>query len=319
MQLCAMRLYGRFLEQCTDLSPRITNYLTSQLALESTLIISALVREATYIEQRQAILTYLGFTRLSSVDRENLEIWLVEQIRQCGDLAGFTANVERKLLDDKKVLPPKQTLQRLIKRVYASAFQESYEKINQQLTEILQQQLDKTLEIETGTSTSFFSQLKDYPPSASIGTLKLYRQRYQQLKSIKIWHIDLRSFSPAFIQYTYGLKHYNAWQLARFPTIKRYSLLLIFLNESQKVLLDYLVALHDQYMTQVLREARNLYEKRHRDYRKRHKKALDSIIIPIDYLLGQRPDKAIYPLEVYQLIPEIECFIQICRIGKIIR
>jgi len=65
-------------------------------------------------------------------------------------------------------------------------------------------------------------------------------------------------------------------------------------------------------MTQVLREARNLYEKR-------HKKALDSIVIPIDYLLGQRPDKAIYPLEIYQLIPEIECFIQICRIGKIVR
>jgi len=55
VQLCVMRLYGRFLEHCTDLSPHIINYLTSQLALEPTLNISAPAPEATYIEQRQAV------------------------------------------------------------------------------------------------------------------------------------------------------------------------------------------------------------------------------------------------------------------------
>jgi TnpA family transposase len=307
IQLCAMRLYGRFLEDCTDLSPRIINYLASQLALEPTLNITAPAREATYIEHRQAILNYLGFSRLSLVDRENLEVLLIEQAQQYMDLAEFTASVERKLLNDKKILPPKQTLQRIIKSAYATAFQENYEKISEQLTGVLKQQLDKTLEIETGASTSFFNQLKDYPPSASIGTLKLYLRRYQQLRSIEIWHIDLLSFPPAFIQHIYGLaKHYTTWELARFATAKRYSLLLIFLYESQKVLLDHLVALHDQYMTEVLRETKNLYEKRHRAYRKRHKKALDSIVIPVDYLLEQSSNKAIYLKEIYQLIPEKE-------------
>lgn len=307
VQLCAIRLYGRFLEHCTDLSPRIVSYITSQLALEPTLSITVPAREATYIEQRQAILNYLGFSRLSVTEREDLEVWLMEQALQHSELAEFTTSVERKLLDDKKVIPPKQTLQRLIKSVYAAAFQEQYENINQQLTEALKQQLDKILEIEASTSTSFFNQLKDYPPSASVRTLKLYIQRYHQLRNIEIWHIDLLSFPPAFIQYTYGLaKHYNAWQLARFPVAKRYSLLIIFLHESQKILLDYLVALHDQYMVRILREAKHLYEKRCRDCRKQHKKALDSIVILIDYLLKQSPDKAIYPKEIYQLIPEKE-------------
>lgn len=307
IQLCSMRLYGRFLEHATDLSPRIINYITSQLALDPTLTITEPAREATYIEQRQAILTYLGFSRLSPKDRENLEIWLTEQAEKYSELSEFIANVERKLLADKKVLPPRQALHRLIKSVYIAAFQKNYEKLNQQLTESLKQQLDKILEIEIGVSTSFFNQLKDYPPSANIGTLKLYLQRYQQLRNIEIWSIDLLRFPSAFIQYNYELaRHYNAWQLARFPTAKRYSLLLVFLQESQKVLLDYLVALHDQYMTEVLREAKNLYESRHRDYRKRHKKALDSIIIPIDYLLEQSPEKAIYLKEIYQLISEKE-------------
>lgn len=307
VQLCAMRLYGRLLEHCTDLSPRIINYLASQLELTPTLRIVIPEREATYLDQRQAILTYLGFSRLTQTDRENLEAWLIAQAAQCRELTDFLARVERKLLDDKKVLPPRKTLQRWIKSVYVAAFQESYEKISQQLTETLKQQLDKTLDIETCASTSFFNQLKDYPPSASIGTLKLYLQRYQQLRGIEIWHINLVDFHPTFIQYTYALaKHYNAWQLGRFPTAKRYSLLVVFLHESQKVLLDYLVALHDQYMAEILREAKHLYEKRHRDYRKRHKKALDSIIIPIDYLLGRSPDKAIYLKDIYQLIPEKE-------------
>jgi len=37
----------------------------------------------------------------------------------------------------KKVLPPKQALQGLIKSVYVAAFHENYEKINQKSTEVL--------------------------------------------------------------------------------------------------------------------------------------------------------------------------------------
>jgi hypothetical protein len=47
IQLCAVRLYGRFLNGLHDLSPRIVNYLNHQLDLPPSLAILAPEREAT--------------------------------------------------------------------------------------------------------------------------------------------------------------------------------------------------------------------------------------------------------------------------------
>lgn len=60
IQLCAVRLYGRFLLEVNDLSPRIVSYLNSQLELPPSLTINTPDRDATFSEQRKNILTYLG-------------------------------------------------------------------------------------------------------------------------------------------------------------------------------------------------------------------------------------------------------------------
>ena len=48
IQLCAVRLYGRFLTPVHDVSPRIANYLGSQLDLPPSLQVHVPEREATY-------------------------------------------------------------------------------------------------------------------------------------------------------------------------------------------------------------------------------------------------------------------------------
>jgi hypothetical protein len=63
IQLCAVRLYGRFLVEVNDLSSRIVSYLNNQLELPSSLTINAPDLDATFSEQRKNILTYLGFSK----------------------------------------------------------------------------------------------------------------------------------------------------------------------------------------------------------------------------------------------------------------
>ena len=63
VQLCAIRLYGRFLSEANDLSPRIINYLNGQLGLPPSLVVKVPNREATYIKHRRNILSYLGFRK----------------------------------------------------------------------------------------------------------------------------------------------------------------------------------------------------------------------------------------------------------------
>ena len=59
IQICSVRLYGRFLNQVHDLCPHIVNYLGQQLALPPSLAISVPERKATYTEHRQNILKHL--------------------------------------------------------------------------------------------------------------------------------------------------------------------------------------------------------------------------------------------------------------------
>ena len=76
IQLCAVRLYGRFLGEVNDLSPQIVNYLSSQLELPPSLTITVPDRDATFSEQRKNILGYLGFSKYDDGVQANLQEWL---------------------------------------------------------------------------------------------------------------------------------------------------------------------------------------------------------------------------------------------------
>jgi len=72
IQLCAVRLYGRFLKDISHLSPRILNYLNKQLDLPPSLAIEVPDREATLSRQRKDILNHLGFKKYGKEAEERL-------------------------------------------------------------------------------------------------------------------------------------------------------------------------------------------------------------------------------------------------------
>ena len=64
IQICSVRLYGRFLNQAHDLSPHIINYLGQQLDLPPSLAIEVPEGKATFTKYRQSILRHLGFEKI---------------------------------------------------------------------------------------------------------------------------------------------------------------------------------------------------------------------------------------------------------------
>ena len=52
IQLCAVRLYGRFCSQVHDLSPHVVHYLGRQLDLPPSLALAVPDRKATYTDLR---------------------------------------------------------------------------------------------------------------------------------------------------------------------------------------------------------------------------------------------------------------------------
>jgi TnpA family transposase len=307
IQLCAVRLYGRFLNAVNDLSPRILSYLTAQLDLPPSLTVRIPGRRATVADYQNHILTHLGFQRFSDPFQQQLESWLEEQAKQGALPNDLFQQAESYLLSHRILMPGASVLERLIIHICSDVNKQLFESIYQHLSPDLREAIDQLLTVSEGERRSIFSQLKAYPPEAKISSLRTYLQRYQALMATGIDDIAPQLAEPAFQDYLFRLtKKYSAKEMKRFHEHKQYAMMICFLLESRRNLLDHLVEMHDQYVTKIVRESKNIYEKKHRSLRKRQKRAVDVVLQATDLLLTWPEGEPLLMSNIWQQVNETE-------------
>jgi TnpA family transposase len=305
VQLCALRLYGRFLGEANEVSPRIVNYLNTQLELPPSLIIRAPERAATVSEQRMQLLTYLGHRKFDDAVQTQLQGWLAGQTQDNVTPDQLFQRAESYLLSERIILPGTSVLERLIISHCAATQEQLFVSLQQQLSPDLRQAIDRLLTIPEEQQRTYFYQLKEYPPAASVSALQDYLKRYETLAGCGVGAFTAPALSTAFLTYLFQLaKRYSAKDLKRFKDPKRYALMVCFLLETRKTLLDHLVQLHDQFLTDMCRHCHNAYEQHHREIRKRHKKAVDTVLAATGALLNWPADQELSRERLWQEIDQ---------------
>lgn len=305
VQLCAVRLYGRFLPHVADVSPRIINHLGRQLDLPPALTLQEPDREATYLEHHKTILTYLGFHKFDEAAQAQLTTWLAERTQQGMLPEELYQQAEQQLLTSQILLPGPSVLERLIIHVSAKEQAHLFTSLYQRLSPELRRTIDQLLIVPEGEQRSYFYQLKEYPPTATISSLQAYLKRYRAVADTEIVEVEAQSVDPAFLEYLFKLaKRYNATDLKRFGEHKKYALMLGFLLETRKIFLDHLVQMHDQYLLELCRHARQLHEKQHRAFRKRQKKAIDVVLETATVFLDWPDETPLSKVEFWQQVNE---------------
>jgi TnpA family transposase len=291
VQLCTLRLCGRFLPETTPAPVTITNYLARQLELPLVLFGEVPGRLATETEHLQRIRTYLGWRLFDDAARTQLTSWLNQ--RATDDLLPsiLVSRAEDILRAWQVVAPAHSTLEELVAAVMARVQGDVYTRITTALTPELIQSMDDLLQVPLGTRRSILFQLKEYPEEASYSVILRYIERYHFLRDLGVSDINLGSISLPMIRYLADqAKHYDVHTLRRFPKAKRYGLTACFLVEIHKTILDHIVALHDQLLTKKMREARNVVEKRYRQVRRKSRRGLAKLISTGELLLD--PERA---------------------------
>lgn len=305
IQLCAMRLYGRFLNQLSDLSSRVVSYLSSQLDLPPALTVEVPEREATLLEHRNNILKYLGFRRFDVKVEADLDRWVEAQAHQGLLPDELFHRAERYLLLNRIVLPGPTTIERQIVRICNQVHAQLFEQVFEQMSPELREAIDDLLQTSGGNQRTYFNQLKEYPPAAKMSSLKRYLERYDNLVATGINAFEEKLIDTTFLHYLYRLtKRYSAKDMKRFKDHKRYALMVCFLLESRKILLDHLVKMHDQYMTELCRQTKNSHDKKHKEFRKRQKKAIDAVLDTTHVLLEWPDEQPLYKNDLWQRIDE---------------
>jgi hypothetical protein len=140
------------------------------------------------------------------------------------------------------LLPGTSVLERLIIHICSEVHTQLFESIYQRLAPDLRKAIDQLLTVPKGERLSIFSQLKAYPPAATISSLCSYLQRYQTLVATGIDTIDAQLTKPAFQDYLFKLtKKYSAKEIKRFHQHKRYALMICFLLETRKLSMSFLM------------------------------------------------------------------------------
>ncbi len=167
IQLCCLRIYGRFLNQLSDLSHEISFYINSQLDLPIALQITKPERKATYLEYRKLIFNHLNFSKFDDEARTLLQEWIAKKDSLSLLAEELFEEAQYYLISKRIILPSKDQLQRFINSICSNYHQSIFEKVNRQINEELQIEISKILNIEEGQKTTWFQKFKEYPPAAS--------------------------------------------------------------------------------------------------------------------------------------------------------
>ena len=291
IQLCVLRLHGRFLTEFEAVAVRITNHLSRQLDLPPVLFLDPPRREATDLEHERRIRDYLGFGPFDREAQDRLERSVHALAAQGLPAAEVFRRAEELLRAWKVVLPAPTTLERIVASVTSRGRHEVVEGIAGRLTPAMRHAIDDLVQVPDGDRRSSLFQLKQYPPEANAAALLTHLERWDRLRSLGVGQIDLTDVSPVLVQELAQLaRRYDADDLKRFAPAKRYALAACFLVETQKTVLDQVVAMNDQFLTALCRRSRNAFEARHRESRRHVKKGLEALLAAVEILVDpQQP------------------------------
>jgi hypothetical protein len=184
------------------------------------------------------------------------------------------------------VLPAPSTLERLVASVAAHAVQDLFERIAAGLPDRLRDAIEDLVDVPEGEHRSPLAQLKEPPPAARATAIAARLARLDLVEGLLGTGVDLAAVAPQLLQHLAQLgRRYDAQALKRFAAPKRHALVVAFLVDTRKALLDQVVAMHDQYMTGLDRRSRLAFEAKHRALRRRAKSGLDSLLGAVDVLL----------------------------------
>lgn len=288
LQLCTLRLFGRFLGDDYGVVPiRIMNHVGQQLGLPPVLFVSPPSREATDLEHERRIREHLRFTPFDEHARTILERWLNAQAARGLLAEELAARAEEFLRTQRIVLPARGAIERMVATVAARTEGKLHESVYERLSPELRRAIDEILEPKADGRSKLF-ELKRYPEEPKPKEIRVYLGHATLLRTTGAARIDFSGIRPELVIHFAELaRRYNARELRRFAPAKRCALVASFLAETSKTVLDHLVEMHHVFMTSLHRNALNAYEDRQRELRQRSARNLRTVLDALEALLDE--------------------------------
>ncbi len=142
LQLCVMRVHGRFLDDYRHAPIKIVNHLSRQLGLAPVLFLDRPGRAQTEREQSLRIRRHLGLRGFDQQAAADLREWLRQGAIEGRTVADLLLRAEEKLREWRVMLPATSTLERLVRAEVMHATTDLFEMVESRLPPALRDAIE---------------------------------------------------------------------------------------------------------------------------------------------------------------------------------
>ena len=257
--LCHLRAYGRFIGKDDALPFTAMSYLAKQLDQPFSVMPGFSNTPHSYI-QREKIRDYLGYGEFNETESLKLEQWLVSQLRkETLDKKRLIELATNHLKSCRIVLPSPITLGRVVNQKVNQAIEGFYGSIAEALAPSLRDKLEYLITPERKEAYAQLADLRTSPQNANSDMMNQYLDYFEEIEQLGILDCNLTAIHPDVIkELAQKGRYYDAFQLRDMASkVKREAIIICFLHETAKTILDYLVSLFKRILLDINRRAKN--------------------------------------------------------------
>lgn len=302
---------NRFPSQTDSVSYAVRGFINGQFNFPFDSEIEIPEREATRTELRAKILERLGFDSVDDKVIQNLHDWALEQAFKGISWFKIRELIPATLSQWRTLLPPQESLQRLISKTVETAEASFFKKISSTLKKKQKEVLNQLLENRQGAYTSTFYAIRSLPQKVNPESILEIIEKFDLIEEQKFESIDLKFISPKAVSKTAEFAFCcDVYQLKRYPSEKRLALLLCAIIDSGSKCLDRVVQMHELYMQQIDRKSRNKAEKCLLRAKRKSKKSLRIILKTSKLVLEHQNDELLKSLSDHINLDELKAAIE---------
>lgn len=263
--LCSLRWLG-FVPEDLSLMPELAKrFIVRQLKLEEPLLADLNQygnRAQTKSDHLLVIEKHLGFHKFNDADLQYLTNWLLAQAMEHDRPIVLLRFIIDKLKQDKITRPPLALLERLVGAAREQARQKTYQLLSEVLSNNCKSALDNLLEIDKTKGKTLLTWLRQRSVSNSPESIcqTLAKICYLEEFGVNKWNLSNLNFNRLKFLSRLGKTSTNQ-ALQRSVIEKRYPILVAFVFHALEELIDEVIELFDQSLSQAYTRSKNSLKK----------------------------------------------------------
>lgn len=238
----------------------------------------------TEVRIKKQVADFLGFKDFNTTYcHDKIVIWLEQNPDHIGNKKDFARKIEEFLLKEKIILPASSQLMRSVFSIYASRQKAIFEIVANHLSNKQKNFIDNFGGKRNKQSVTLFNELLSPMGEANSKNILSRIALFEELQKLKLNELPLESINHDYRQKLAKLiQYYDSSNLQKIkPEAKRYTMIVCYLSEISKVMLDQIIDANDKLLGEIERRINRDFEEEYKYIRTcaqaSHKLALQTL------------------------------------------